>query len=50
MRAAHKMSGKLGRDILIGGTSLDIPVEFLDHLKVKAASGPPHAPFNLACS
>ena len=34
MRAAHKMSAKLGRDIIIGGTSLDIPNEFLEHLKV----------------
>ena len=33
-RAAHKLSAKLNRDIIIGGTTLDTPSEFLDHLKV----------------
>lgn len=34
LRAAHKMSAKLKQDIIIGGTSLDTPSEFLEHLKV----------------
>ena len=34
-RAAHKLSAKLNRDIIIGGTTLDTPSEFLDHLKVR---------------
>ena len=33
-RAAHKLSVKLNRDIIIGGTTLDTPSEFLEHLKV----------------
>lgn len=33
-RAAHKLSAKLNRDIIIGGTTLDTPSEFLEHLKV----------------
>ncbi|CAK0753523.1 hypothetical protein CVIRNUC_002227 [Coccomyxa viridis] len=32
-RAAHKLSVKLNRDIIIGGTTLDTPSEFLEHLK-----------------
>ncbi len=34
-RAAHKLSAKLNRDIIIGGTTLDTPSEFLEHLKVR---------------
>lgn len=34
-RAAHKLSTKLNREIIIGGTTLDTPSEFLDHLKVR---------------
>ena len=34
-RAAHKLSVKLNRDIIIGGTTLDTPSEFLEHLKVR---------------
>ena len=33
-RAAHKLSVKLNREIIIGGTTLDTPSEFLEHLKV----------------
>ena len=31
------MSAKLKQDIIIGGTSLDTPNEFLEHLKVRVA-------------
>ena len=34
-RAAHKLSMKLNREIIIGGTTLDTPSEFLEHLKVR---------------
>ncbi|BDA46397.1 probable protein transport Sec1a [Coccomyxa sp. Obi] len=32
-RAAHKLSAKLNRDIIIGGSSLNTPQEFLEQLK-----------------
>ena len=34
MRVAHLMSRKLGRDIVLGGTSLDEPEIFLTNLLV----------------
>lgn len=33
-RAAHKLSAKLNRDIIIGGSSLNTPHEFVEQLKV----------------
>lgn len=33
-RAAHKLSAKLNRDIIIGGSSLNTPQEFVEQLKV----------------
>ncbi len=41
MRVAHKLSAKLGRDILIGSTSCDTPTTFLKSLQV--------APFLFVC-
>ena len=34
MRVAHKLSAKLGREILIGSTSCDTPTTFLKSLQV----------------
>lgn len=34
MRVAHKLSAKLGREILIGSTSCDTPTSFLKSLQV----------------
>lgn len=34
MRVAHRLSVKLGRDILIGSTSCDTPATFLKSLQV----------------
>ncbi len=39
-RAAHKLSAKLNRDIIIGGTTLDTPSDFLEHLKVGRRPAP----------
>ena len=36
MRAAHKLSPKLGRPVLLGGTALDTPGAFLKRLSVRA--------------
>lgn len=33
-RAAHKLSAKLMREIIIGGSSLNTPAQFLEQLKV----------------
>ena len=38
MRVAHNLSKKLGRDIVIGGTSLDSPKDFLANLLVSSLS------------
>jgi len=35
MRAAHKLSAKLGRPVLLGGTALDSPGTFLKRLGVR---------------
>ena len=35
MRAAHKLSAKLGRLVLLGGTALDSPGTFLKRLGVR---------------
>ena len=35
MRVAHKLSAKLGREILIGSTSCDTPTSFLKSLQVQ---------------
>jgi hypothetical protein len=34
VRAAHKLSARLNRDIIVGGSSLDNPSLFLQHLQV----------------
>lgn len=36
MRAAHKLSAKLARPVLLGGTALDSPGAFLKRLGVRA--------------
>ncbi|KAK9819584.1 hypothetical protein WJX72_000024 [[Myrmecia] bisecta] len=33
MRVAHKLSAKLGREIILGGSTVDTPAGFLKHLK-----------------
>ncbi len=38
MRVAHKLSAKLGREILIGSTSCDTPTTFLKSLQVSPPS------------
>ena len=38
MRVAHKLSAKLGREILIGSTSCDTPTTFLKSLQVAPPS------------
>ncbi|KAK9906798.1 hypothetical protein WJX75_008240 [Coccomyxa subellipsoidea] len=40
-RAAHKLSAKLNRDIIIGGSSLNTPQEFVEQLK-ELGSAPEH--------
>ena len=42
MRVAHKLSAKLGREILIGSTSCDTPTSFLKSLQVQGH--PQHDP------
>ena len=34
LRTAHLLSAKLGRDIILGSTSIDTPTAFLNRLKV----------------
>ena len=34
MRVAHKLSQRLGREIIVGGTTVDNPAQFLSHLRV----------------
>lgn len=40
MRVAHMLSKRLGRDIVLGGTSLDDPDTFLKNLLVSLLSPP----------
>lgn len=40
MRVAHNLTKRLGRDIVIGGTSLDTPRDFLTNLLVWTAGKP----------
>lgn len=32
MRVAHRLSARLGRDIVLGGTSVETPAKFLSHV------------------
>lgn len=40
IRAAHRLSGRLGRDVLIGGTDILTPAEYMDQLE-HMDMGPP---------
>jgi syntaxin-binding protein 1 len=39
VRSAHELSAALGREVLVGGTSVVSPEEFLGKLKTLRASG-----------
>lgn len=41
MRCAHKLSAKLGRDVVLGGTGIETPAKFLKHAYALGSTEPP---------
>lgn len=48
LRVAHVLSAKLGRDIILGSTSVETPTTFLNRLKVGAWLCHPAIPSSMA--